>query len=97
VELICEDAANALEWIEGPIDFLYLEAKGERNISGYLEFLKQAYTKLPPGAWVIAHDTTAYDHQDDLEEYLAWVRDKNNFLESISFDVDRYGLELSIK
>lgn len=97
VELIAEDASIALNKIDGPIDILYLEAKDESNKSGYLEFLKQAYNKLPPGAWVIAHDSTAYDHQDDLREYLAWVRDKSNFSESISFDIDRYGLELSIR
>lgn len=97
VELVGEDAATALERIDGPIDFLYLEAKDDDNKSGYLEFLRQAYDKLPRGAWVIAHDTTAYDHQEDLQQYLTWVRDKLNFSESISFDVDRYGLELSIK
>ena len=32
-----------------------------------------------------------------LEGYLAYVRDKENYRESISFDVDAYGLELSIK
>lgn len=97
VELIGEDAAFALERINGPIDFLYLEAKDDDNNSGYLEFVRQAYDKLPRGAWVIAHDTTAYDHQADLRQYLAWVRDELNFSESISFDVDQYGLELSIK
>jgi hypothetical protein len=53
VEIVCEDAATALQWIEGPIDFLYLEAKDENNNSGYSE--------------------------------------------SVSFDVDQRGLELSIK
>jgi predicted O-methyltransferase YrrM len=97
VELIGEDAAIALDRIDGPIDFLYLEAKDEENNSGYLEFLRQAYHKLPRGAWVIAHDTTAWDHQDDLRPYLAWVRDTRNFAESISFDVDQFGLELSVR
>jgi len=97
VELIGEDAAVVLERIDAPIDFLYLEAKDEKNFSGYLEFLQQAYDKLPPGAWVIAHDSTHADHQKDLAGYLAWVRDTRNFSESVSFDVDRFGLELSIK
>ncbi len=97
VKLWGEDAATALERIDGPIDFLYLEAKDETNKSGYLEFLKQCYDKLPKGAWVIAHDSTAWAHQADLAEYLAWVRDNRNFAESVSFDVDMYGLELSVK
>lgn len=97
VTLIGEDAAVAIPKIDGPIDFLYLEAKDENNKNGYLEFLKQAYDKLPKGAWVIAHDSTHYVHQEDLKSYLAWVRDTRNFGESISFDVDQFGLELSIK
>ena len=39
--------------------------------------------------------TDAYAAQ--LEAYLAYVRDGMRFKESISFDVDAYGLELSIK
>ena len=97
VELIGEDAAVALSAIDAPIDFIYLEAKDEDNKSGYLEFLMQAYDKLPPGAWVIAHDSTAWDHRRDLKPYLEWVRDPRNFSESISFDIDQFGLELSVK
>ncbi len=97
VELVAEDAATALDRIDGPIDLLYLEAKDENNKSGYLDFLKQVYHKLPRGAWVIAHDTTAYDHQADLAGYLTWVREGGNFAESVLFDVDQYGLELSVR
>ncbi len=97
VELIGEDAATALSNIKDSIDFLYLEAKDENCVNGYLQFLKQAYDKLPSGAWVIAHDSTHHDHKDELKSYLEWVRNKNNFSESISFDIDQFGLELSIK
>jgi len=97
VQLIAEDAATALERVEGPIDFLYLEAKDEDDNSGYLDFLRQCYDKVPKGGWVIAHDTTHYDHTKDLTPYLSWVRDKANFSESICFDVDSFGLELSVK
>lgn len=97
VELIGEDAAIVLDRIEAPIDFLYLEAKDERCKNDYLYFLRQAYDKLPPGAWVIAHDSTAVSHRKEMEGYLAWVRDHDNFSESICFDVDALGLELSVK
>ena len=97
VTLIGEDAATAIPRIDGPIDILYLEAKDENNKSGYLQFLQLAYDKLPKGAWVIAHDSTHYDHQKDIKPYLDWVRDTDNFTESISFDIDQFGLELSIK
>jgi hypothetical protein len=33
----------------------------------------------------------------DLIDYLKWVRDTSNFQISIAFDIDNYGLELSIK
>lgn len=97
VQLIGRDAATVLPTIEGPIDFIYLEAKDDNNGNGYLEFLKIAYDKIPPKGWVIAHDSTAWKHQDDLKPYLTWVRDPNNFSESISFDIDPFGLELSVK
>lgn len=97
VRLIGEDAAIALKVIEGPIEFMYLEAKDKKNTSGYLEFLQQAYDKLPIGAWVIAHDTTAYNHREDLRSYLAYVRDNRYFAESVSFDIDEFGLELTVK
>jgi predicted O-methyltransferase YrrM len=97
VQLIAEDAAVALSAIDGPIDFLYLEAKDEKRVNSYLQFLKQAYDKLPRGAWVMAHDSTHFAHRDEMWPYLEWVRDKHNFSESISFEVDEFGLELSIK
>ncbi len=46
---------------------------------------------------MLAHDTTAPPFADELRAYLAYVRDGSSFRESISFDVDPYGLELSIK
>ncbi len=97
VEIINEDARNAIKNLDGNFDFLYLEAKAKDIPGLYLILLKQVYDKLPKGAWVIAHDTTALQFQKENEEYLEWVRNKKNFSESISFDIDRYGLELSIK
>jgi hypothetical protein len=63
----------------------------------YLELLKKLYGKVEKGGWVLAHDTVVPPFAEQLEAYLAYVRDGKNFEESISFDVDAYGLELSIK
>jgi hypothetical protein len=63
----------------------------------YLELLKKLYGKVEEGGWVLAHDTVVPPFAGQLEAYLAYVRDGANFKESISFDVDAYGLELSIK
>jgi hypothetical protein len=51
------------------------------------------------GAWVLAHDTTfkGAGFPEQLREYLRFVRAPANFEVSISFEIDEYGLELSIK
>ncbi len=98
VTIITGDGRGVIDQIEGPIDFLYVEAKPDDGSEFlYLELLKRYYDKLAPDAWVIAHDTTARGHLDEMVEYLPWVRDPAHFQASICFDVDRYGLELSIR
>ena len=97
VELIGEDARTALDRLPGPFDALYLEAKtGDLHVL-YLVLLKQIYDKLPEGAWVLAHDVMHPQLREEMKDYLAFVRDKTHFAESICFDVDWCGLELSIK
>jgi protein-L-isoaspartate O-methyltransferase len=118
VELIAEDARTALDRIEGPFDFVYIEAKYENKaiaeaeaaaeasgendplgpVSGlYLILLKQIYDRLPEGAWVMAHDNLDWTARKQLAPYLAFVRDKAHFRESICFDIDDCGMELSIR
>jgi SAM-dependent methyltransferase len=114
VELICEDARTALERIDGPFDFVYLEAKFEnRQIAAaeaegfkdpmgavphlYLVLLKQLYDRLPAGAWVIAHDNLDWVATKEMAPYLEFVRDRAHFTESICFDIDDCGMELSVK
>jgi len=97
VELIEGDALAVVRGLQGPFDFLYIEAKSDDVPEMYLKLVQEAYDKLPKGAWVIAHDATCPALREDLRGYLAWVRDKSRFSESICFDVDAYGLELSIK
>lgn len=114
VELIAEDARKALGHIDGPFDFVYIEAKYEnRQIAKaeaeglsdpygpvpylYLVLLKQLYDRLPSGAWVIAHDNLDWTAQKQMAPYLEFVRDKAHFSESICFDIDDCGMELSIK
>ena len=114
VELIAEDARTALDRIDGPFDFVYLEAKFEnRQIAAaeaegfkdplgpvphlYLVLLKQIYARLPSGAWVIAHDNLDWVAQREMAPYLEFVRDKAHFTESICFDIDDCGMELSVK
>ena len=56
-----------------------------------------AALKVEVGGWVLAHDTTVPPFASQLEKYLSFVRGNKYFRESISFDIDPFGLELSIK
>lgn len=118
LELVAEDARTALDRIDGPFDFVYLEAKYENRqiaeaeaaaeetgeidplgpVSGlYLILLKQIYDRLPNGAWVMAHDNLDWTATSQMAPYLDFVRDGAHFSESICFDIDDCGIELSVK
>ncbi len=101
VELIAEDARTALERIPGPFDFVYIEAKGDTRDDEseglYLPLLKQVYDRLSDGAWVIAHDSIDWTFREEMAKYLPYVRDRSRFRESVSFEIDYCGLELSIR
>lgn len=97
VKLIAEDAGVALDRIPGPLDFVYIEAKSEKEKGLYLTLLEQVYDKLTEGAWVTAHDNLDYTFREEIQGYLSFVRDKAHFSRSICFDIDDCGIELSIK
>jgi predicted O-methyltransferase YrrM len=98
VQFIAEDGLKAVERLEGPFDYVFLDVDSKDLGKGlYLELLQRLYDKVEPGGWVLAHDTVVPPFAEQLEHYLAFVRDGENFRESISFDVDPFGLELSVK
>jgi predicted O-methyltransferase YrrM len=98
VELLTEDGLEAAERLEGPFDYVFLDAESKELGKGvYLELLKRLYAKVEQGGWVLAHDTAVPPFAGQLEGYLAFVRAGENFRESIAFDVDPFGLELSVK
>jgi predicted O-methyltransferase YrrM len=97
LEIIYEDARQTLKRFEGPFDFVYIEARVQGGEDVYLPLIEQVYDRLPKGAWVIAHDATWYRRKTAIEGYLSFVRDKHHFSESILFDIDSYGLELTIR
>jgi predicted O-methyltransferase YrrM len=98
IELLTEDGLNAVERLEGPFDYLLLDVDSKDLGKGiYSDLLERIYERLGDGAWVLAHDTAVPPFAKQLEPYLAFVRDRQNFHESVSFDVDPFGLELSIK
>ena len=96
--MIAEDGLASVKRLEGPFDYVMLDVDSRELGKGlYLELLTRLYDKLEPGGWVLAHDTMVPPFATQLEPYLAFVRHDENFTESISFDVDPFGLELSIK
>jgi predicted O-methyltransferase YrrM len=98
VELIAEEALQAVERIEGPFDYVYLDVESkEFGKRMYFDLIKLIYKKVQKGGWVLAHDTVAPPFATELEDYLTYVKSVEKFKESISFDIDPYGLELSIK
>jgi predicted O-methyltransferase YrrM len=98
VELITDDGFKAVERLEGPFDYVYIDVDSrELGKEIYRDLIVRLYEKIDPGGWVLAHDTTATPFAQQLEGYLSFVRDQEKFQESISFHVDPYGLELSIK
>jgi predicted O-methyltransferase YrrM len=97
VELIAEDARTAIDRLPGTFDFVYIEAKSDGGDGLYLSLLEQLYDRLQPGTWVMAHDSVDWSFADEMSAYLPYVRDKTRFSESIAFEVDECGLELTIK
>ena len=98
IELIAEDGLKAVERLEGPFDAVYLDVDSKELGKGlYLDLVKALYEKVDEGGWVLAHDVVVPPFAGSLEGYLAYVRDGERFSESILFDVDAFGLELSVK
>jgi caffeoyl-CoA O-methyltransferase len=98
IELLAEDGLTAIERLAGPFDYVYLDVDSKELGKGlYLELLKALYGKVEEGGWVLAHDVVVPPFAGQLEGYLAFVRDGGNFSQSVLFDVDAFGLELSIK
>lgn len=92
IKFIAEDGIKFAKDVLESCDLVYLDAD-----KVYLDILKIIYDRLNPGAWVLAHDVTHRYIRKQYDDYLKFVRDGHNFSTSICFDLDLYGLELSIK
>lgn len=98
INLLDEDGVAVARRLNGPFDYIYLDADDKDIGKGLsLTLLEILYDKLTPGGWVLTHDTTGWEFQEDFKEYFQFVRDKKNFSESIQFHIDCYGVEMSIK
>lgn len=98
ISLLVEDGIKFAKQTDRKFDYVYLDV-GISQIEKSLNYpiLNALYNNLEDGAWVLTHDTTHPYFNDSFKKYLGFVRDKNNFQESVCFGLDQYGLELSIK
>ena len=88
-EIVMADGAVWLESYSGQIDLLYIDADGS-----YLRIIEEAEKgKLKPGSLVLAHNSI--NLEQELKEYLAYVRDPENSRQSINIMIDDQGLEVT--
>ncbi|MCX8130508.1 MAG: class I SAM-dependent methyltransferase [Clostridia bacterium] len=92
VELLDDSALQHLE--DDSYDYVLIDAYLK---SSYIDIVKDLYPKLKKGGWLLAHDAIYPKYRANIDDYLSFVRDKKNFSESICFEFDSNGLELSIK
>ena len=94
VEVIAGDGHEVLKKIDYPIHHLYLDYG-----CPYKPMLEAGMDKLADGALVIAHNTIhrGWVKQESSQAYLAFVRDKSVFRESVSIEPDALGIEVTLK
>lgn len=98
VRFLCMDAREFARKTSERFDYLYLDPDDPTTGKAlYRDLVELLYPKLAPGCWVVAHDTTFPGFQKQLQGYFEYVRDPARFRASVSFAVDCYGLELSVK
>jgi predicted O-methyltransferase YrrM len=89
-EIIGMDGVAWLEEFDGTIDLLYIDADG-----AYRRIIEQASTRaLRAGSLVLAHNSV--NQESELAEYLAFVRNPRNSVESVNMIVDDQGLEVTL-
>ena len=88
-EIITGDGVVWLESYAGQIDLLYIDADGS-----YLRIIEEAAKgKLKPGSLVLAHNSI--NLEQELKDYLTYVRDPANSRQSINIMIDDQGLEVT--
>ena len=95
--VVADEAVRFVTGFAEPIHLLYLDADGtdSRGKGVYLDILRAAYDRMPPGSVVLAHNSV--NCADKLSEYLAFVRDPAHFRASVSVILDPEGLEVSAR
>ncbi|MBI2051426.1 O-methyltransferase [Candidatus Roizmanbacteria bacterium] len=90
IEIVIGDAIDAIPTLEGPFDLLFLDAAKDK----YLNYLKQAESKLSPDAVVVADNAGVFAWE--MRNYLRYVR-KSGRYKSTTYDLGFDALEVSKK
>lgn len=92
VDFISGDGCSVLDTFEDEyFDMAFLDTR--KNF----KTLEKLYRKLKKGGWLLMHNASDPHFKPEMEKFLGYVRDKQNFSESILFNIDTKGLELSVK
>jgi len=94
---LAEDAVDTVASFQRPIHLLYLDADGtpEKGKGVYLDILRAAMDRIPPGGVVLAHNSV--NAAGRLRHYLDFVRDPANMTASVNVIFDIEGLEVSLR
>lgn len=90
VKVLVGDALHILPNIEGPFDFVFIDADKEE----YLDYLKLIEEKIRKGGIIVADNAGIF--ADQMKNYLDYVRTSGRF-ESRFVQVKEDGLEVSTK
>ncbi|SCY96068.1 O-methyltransferase [Alkaliphilus peptidifermentans] len=92
LEFIAEDGYTALNQFEDEyFDLAFLDTRKS------FRTLEKLYKKIKKDGWLLMHNASDRHFEKEMKPYVEFVRDKQNFSESILFNIDTKGLELSVK
>ena len=89
MEILPGPAAETLARLEGPFDFVFLDA----DRGNYLTYFELVFPRLAPGGLLVADNVVSHAHE--LQEYLARVKSDPRLL-SVTIPVGK-GEEISFK
>jgi len=92
VQIMNQDGYAALK--QYPDEYFDLVFLDTRKNFGIMELI---YKKLKKGGWLLIHNASDRHFEKEMRPFLEFVRDERHFSDSILFDIDTKGLELSIK
>ena len=90
VQVVVQDARQPVSAIQGPLDFVFIDAAKEQ----YIEYLKAVENRLASGAVVVADNVKKF--RRDVSAYLDYVRIPNGNYESHTHDFKHDAMEISI-